>query len=98
MESLAGLQAWYAAQCDGDWEHSYGVQVDTLDNPGWMLKVDIRDTSLDGMPFVEVKDNYDHETDWMRCWLEDAAFHGACGPLRLGDVLRVFLDWAASSE
>lgn len=98
MEILAELQAWYLAQCNGDWEHTYGVQVETLDNPGWRLKVDVRDTSLEGVRFEEVKDNYDHERDWMRCWLEDDAFNGACGPLRLEDVLRVFLDWSASSN
>jgi hypothetical protein len=32
---LQRLQQWYRAQCNGDWEHSYGVMVDTLDNPGW---------------------------------------------------------------
>jgi hypothetical protein len=40
------LQQWYLAECNGDWEHSYGVHIETLDNPGWMLKVDLRDTSL----------------------------------------------------
>ena len=98
MNSLAELQAWYVAQCDGDWEHAYAVQVETLDNPGWMLKIDVRDTSLEGVPFEEVMDNYDHERDWMRCWLEGDVFKGACGPLRLEDMIRVFLDWSASSN
>ncbi|WP_327048834.1 immunity 53 family protein [Microbispora sp. NBC_01189] len=22
------LQRWYAAQCDGEWEHAYGVKID----------------------------------------------------------------------
>jgi len=37
---LTELQAWYVVQCDGDWEHTYGVKIETLDNPGWMLRVD----------------------------------------------------------
>ena len=41
MDELQLLQEWYVAQCDGDWEHSYGVKIDTLDNPGWSLKVDL---------------------------------------------------------
>jgi hypothetical protein len=31
---LRWLQDWHAGQCDGDWEHSYGVDIGTLDNPG----------------------------------------------------------------
>jgi hypothetical protein len=33
-EILPWLQGWYATQCDGDWEHEYGVSIETLDNPG----------------------------------------------------------------
>jgi len=98
MTSLAELQDWYLAQCDGDWEHTYGVQVETLDNLGWRLKVDLHGTPLAGAPFEEVKDNNNHQRDWMRCWLENGAFHGTCGPLRLEDMLRVFLDWSASAS
>jgi hypothetical protein len=28
------LQEWYAGRCNGDWEHSFGVSTDSLDNPG----------------------------------------------------------------
>jgi hypothetical protein len=31
---LEWLMRWYAAHCDGEWEHTYGVVIDTLDNPG----------------------------------------------------------------
>ena len=31
--TLAWLQAWYATQCDGDWEHANGVSIESLDNP-----------------------------------------------------------------
>jgi hypothetical protein len=41
---LGRLQEWYRSRCDGDWEHSYGVKVETLDNPGWLVTVDLEDT------------------------------------------------------
>lgn len=34
MDSLALLQQWYLQQCNEDWEHSWGVRIATLDNPG----------------------------------------------------------------
>jgi ribosomal protein L37E len=35
---LSKLSDWYAAQCDGDWEHEFGIHIGTLDNPGWSVK------------------------------------------------------------
>ncbi len=43
---LAELQRWYLAQCNDDWEHSYGVTIETLDNPGWSVHIDLADTAL----------------------------------------------------
>jgi hypothetical protein len=37
MDEIRELQQWYLAQCDGDWEHEWGVQIGTLDNPGWVM-------------------------------------------------------------
>jgi len=31
---LKWLQDWYAARCYGDWEHEFGINIRTLDNPG----------------------------------------------------------------
>ena len=45
-ENLSWLMQWYLAECNDDWEHSYGVKIDTLDNPGWTLKIDLRETDL----------------------------------------------------
>jgi len=31
---LQFLQEWYLEQCNGDWEHEFGIKIETLDNPG----------------------------------------------------------------
>ena len=54
MELLKRLQNWYKMHCDGDWEHSYGVIIDTLDNPGWKLSVDLTDTLLEDAEFLPI--------------------------------------------
>ncbi|MET9563851.1 Imm53 family immunity protein [Streptomyces tauricus] len=33
------MQNWYAQQCDGDWEHEWGVEIAMLDNPGWNVSI-----------------------------------------------------------
>lgn len=35
------LQNWYSSNCDGDWEHDYGITIETIDNPGWNIKIDV---------------------------------------------------------
>jgi immunity protein 53 of polymorphic toxin system len=41
---LALLEEWYVSQCHGDWEHSWGVKIDTLDNPGWSISIHLDET------------------------------------------------------
>ena len=92
--TLDRLSEWYQMQCDGDWEHSYSVEIGTLDNPGWHMKIDLTETALEGKAFENYKDKYDSEKDWLRCWLEGKVFHAACGPGRLEDAILLFLKWA----
>ena len=95
MTTLDGLQRWYAAQCDGEWEHQQGVQISTLDNPGWRVIIDLKGTNLAGATFTEISD-LGPEADWFRCWVEGQQFHGACGPHLLDAILGHFLRWTES--
>jgi hypothetical protein len=97
VSALQRLQQWYKSQCDGDWEHGYGVRIGTVDNPGWTLEVDLTDTPLQYKSFNEIKSDYEHKTNWLTCFIRDGKFQGACGPERLEDVIEIFLDWAEDS-
>jgi Immunity protein 53 len=48
LDNISWLEDWYETQCDGDWEHQHGLKIDTLDNPGWQVQID-----LDGTRFSE---------------------------------------------
>jgi hypothetical protein len=101
MEELERLQRWYTAQCDGEWEHDRGVRIETLDNPGWLLSVDVTGTPLAGRPFAELaegvgEDGHPREARWIHCTLRDSSWRGAGDPSQLGRLLRVFLDWAGA--
>jgi len=97
VNTFQRLQRWYTAQCNGDWEHSYGVSIDTLDNPGWRLRIDLTDITLQDKPITEVKRGYEHEADWLICYVHDGQFQGACGPEKLEEVIGIFVDWAEDS-
>lgn len=89
---LTWLQAWYAMQTDGDWEHGYGVTITTLDNPGWSVSIDLDGTQQTGQPFPE-QEAHRSEHDWHVARVTGNIFEAACGPLNLGEVLHVFRVW-----
>ena len=91
---LQRIQTWYLAQCNGDWEHSYGVKLETLDNPGWLLHIDLRETELESRIFTPINIQRNEENDWFQCRIESNQFYAACGPLNLSEILSCFLDWA----
>lgn len=92
-ELLQDLQAWYAAQTNGDWEHEYGIRIESLDNPGWFVMIELSGTFLARKPFEHVE-RKSSETDWIDCDVVAEAFTGAGGPHNLAELLQVFLDWA----
>ena len=97
METFQELQRWYQSQCDGEWEHSHGLTIDTLDNPGWSVEIDLAGTPLAKQPFAEVQ-RLEHETDWIDCRVRDGKFEGYGGPFMLEEVLKIFLAWAAERQ
>ena len=96
-DALAALQAWYADRCDGEWEHAYGVKLETLDNPGWRLVVDLVDTDVAGRPFDRVE-RFRDDADWVVAYRDEARWNGACGALQLGEMLGLFVAWATGPE
>lgn len=93
---VADLQVWYKAQCDGDWEHEYGVSINTLDNPGWSVKIDLCQTLLENKAFKEIVS--DDEEDWIECRVVNNQFVGYAAPHGLGQILGIFLEWARTEK
>lgn len=83
------LQAWYVRECNGDWEHSFGVKIETLDNPGWLVTIDLAETDWEDL---EVKRQVDErsETDWVQHEVLDRKFVGCGGPGNLEEILVTF--------
>jgi hypothetical protein len=87
---LKQLQGWYASQCGEDWEHSYGVKIDTLDNPGWMLVVDLVDTEFSELSVP--MDRIDRtDADWAQHEVVDGRFVACGGALNLEELIVRFL-------
>lgn len=90
---LSWLQAWYVANCDGDWEHQYGIKIETLDNPGWSVSIELERTPLDGLDFERVEVTRD-ANDWVLARVDGNTWLFDGGPLNLSEGLHLFREWA----
>jgi hypothetical protein len=70
------------------------VSIDTLDNPGWSLLVDLKDTELEGRPFSRLA-AMESDTSWIQCEVVGTKWRGTAGPLGLGRLIRAFREWAS---
>ncbi len=91
---LERLQKWYVNQCNEEWEHTFGITISTLDNPGWLLEVDLTETELESRILNEVKIQRQDKDDWLGCVIHKKKFVGTCGPTNLIELIAIFLDWA----
>jgi hypothetical protein len=68
-DAYTWLQGWYASHANGDWEHEYGVEIGTLDNPRWRVEIDLAGTELAGHEFNRLKSRRSAH-DWLEAWVE----------------------------
>lgn len=100
--TIQRLQAWFDQNCDGDWEHDFGVSIQSCDNPGWWVKIDIRGTPLEHNPFENVRLGVDDDghascESWLHCYCEEGVWNGAGDAAKLEAILECFLDWSESA-
>lgn len=105
--SLERLARWFKSQIDGSWESDWGVTLQTLDNPGWMLEVNLDGTPLYAVPFKHLKTKRGKD-DWVECAIQDhgraggeergRVFVAAGGPGNLEELVSIFCDWAEQAS
>ena len=96
---LSRLELWYSHQCNGTWEHSLGVRIESCDNPGWWVKVNLEGTRLEHVAFPEIAEHVDaargtQGSRWLHCGIEGRIWHRAGDETKLARILELFLDWA----
>lgn len=102
MSTLARLQTWYSLQCNGDWEHASGVSIQSCDNPGWWVRINLVGTALASQAFREIAEGVDDQrfalgSRWLSCHVENGTWHGAGDETRLEHILEIFLAWAEAA-
>ncbi|QUM84894.1 MULTISPECIES: immunity 53 family protein [unclassified Moritella] len=102
MSKMIELQNWYLSQCNEDWEHCYGIKIETLDNPGWSVSIELSDTYLEDIKYPEFCYGMGVDADtsgneWLDSKVESNTFKGYGGPHKLEEIITVFLAWAKSN-
>ena len=92
MDNLEWLQNWYQQNCDGGWEHSYGVEIGTLDNPGWYVNIDLKDTQYADLQRPKLSQDRG-ENDWFNCSIVDGVFKGVGDSLKLNKIIQTLKEW-----
>lgn len=88
-DSALFLEKWYKTNCDGEWEHFYGVEMKLLNNK-WSVTIDLEGTSLEEGRFETIS------LDGFTCFVERDDFiskfkgYGT----NLNQLLTVFKEWA----
>ena len=91
MTNLDWLQNWYKSQCDGDWEHGYGIKIETLDNPGWSLTIDTTNT-LTELSDLEWQLFELSDDDWFGYKITNCVFEGSGDPDKLERLIGIFMN------
>ena len=92
MNIIKWIEEWYNKNCDDDWEHCYGIKIENLDNPGWLVDIDLEGTGLEDKVFNRMKVDRT-EDDWVYCKVENKKFIGDGGPFNLEEILTIFKEW-----
>jgi hypothetical protein len=89
MEILSWIENWYQKNCDGYWEHSYSIKVETLDNPGWHISIDLGETNLENLN-VDYQLIEHSENDWYGYSIKEKVFSASGDPSKLEFLLNKF--------
>ena len=88
-DPFSKLQSWYKDQCNGDWEQQFGVNIETIDNPGWLVTIDLEGTEWEKLVVPTFK-NYIDEDNFFFYEVNKGKFIGSGDPGKLPTILTSF--------
>lgn len=97
MNTIEIIQNFYKNNCNGDWEHQFGITIETIDNPGWSIVIDLEGTKLSQLEIEKIKIDR-NPADWIWHWAEEGKLHLAGGAQNLDEMLNIAAEILNSSE
>ncbi|WP_052594098.1 Imm53 family immunity protein [Luteipulveratus mongoliensis] len=95
MNSLQRLGEWTRQRSDDQWTDS-SVVIETVSNPGWIVKVELKGAGLENREFEEIEEGVGAtpQDRWFCCYIEQGVWKGAGDETQLERIIETFLDWA----
>ncbi|WP_449386945.1 Imm53 family immunity protein [Chryseobacterium lineare] len=84
------LQKWFKEQTDGNWEHEVIIKIESIDNPGWSIEIDLMKSDIIPIEWrlFEISDD-----NWLGYKFEDNIFYIAGDASKLDLSIRVFQEF-----
>lgn len=90
---LDRLERWFSSHCDGEWESTHGITIETLAEPGWMLTIHLEDTPLEYETLDRVQTG-GSPSNWMWYEVDNARFRAQGDFRKLPELIEAFCNWA----
>lgn len=97
MDLIQWLQKWYQQNCNRVWENFCGIEIGTLDNPGWYVHINLEATPFEGLVMKELRKE-NGEDDWLVCKISDHVFEGVGDSFKLKEILETFRNLIEKQE
>ncbi|NBB51529.1 rhodanese-related sulfurtransferase [Rhizobium sp. CRIBSB] len=86
---IAWLEQYLLGHANGEWEHDFGITIQSSDNPGWVVTIDLSEMARESLTVDPVTKTRKSETDWITLERKDHSLIGTCGPANLAALLRL---------
>ena len=95
---ISEIENCFKQRCDGDWEHQGGISIETLDNPGWCVKVEYSDLEHSVDVTVEEKSIRRSDIDFITFTYDGSpeTLTIVCGVSNLSEALELSLGFEAN--
>lgn len=93
---LEWLQSWYVSQCDGFWEHAYGMRINTPNETEWYVRIALSDTFWAGKEVLPSKKEIS-PGNWIHYKVHENNFEATGGIRNLVDILNLFKKWITTN-
>ena len=88
---LDWVQRWFISNCNGDWEHGYGINMEYTKETGWYVYFNVNHTSMYDCKFD--KKDKKGKKKWLTFEVNENSFIGRGDSSKLEEILQTFHDW-----
>jgi hypothetical protein len=86
------IENWYQSNCNNDWEHAYGIKNSNCNFPGWVIEIDLANTSFENLE-RKYKLTEVNQDEWYGIEIKNGIYKASGYPKRLKFLLEEFRNY-----